>query len=140
MNILAISTLFPSESMPQHGIFVFNRLNAMANLDGVNITVLNPRPTSLFHRMLPKYEAQQREMKSEIESNFKAILRKDYFSIPGILKSKEHLFLMASVIGDLEKLHESDPFDHIDVHWSYPDLPLGIELAKRLGISCSVTL
>ena len=32
------------------------------------------------------------------------------------------------------------PFDHIDVHWAYPDLPFGLMLAKKWGIPCTVTL
>ena len=41
MRILAISTLFPTPEMTNHGIFVRNRLTAMSAEKDCNISIIN---------------------------------------------------------------------------------------------------
>jgi glycosyltransferase involved in cell wall biosynthesis len=142
MNILSISTLFPTPDMPNHGIFVYNRLKAMAKIHGNHITVLSPIPSSPAHKVLKRYAGQQHAPLVINDPNFQGgIYHPRYLSIPGFLKDKEHISLLKSKAWSLcLKLHQESPFDVIDVHWAYPDLPFAIRLAKHLGIKTSITL
>jgi glycosyltransferase involved in cell wall biosynthesis len=142
MNILSISTLFPTPDMPNHGIFVYNRLKAMAKISGNHITVLNPIPSSPAHKVLPRYAGQQSAPLEIIDPNFQGrIHHPRYLSIPGFFKDKEHQSLLKSKAWSLcLKLNQETKFDIIDVHWAYPDLPFAIRLAKHLGIKTTITL
>tara|TARA_Y100000310_G_scaffold126785_1_gene125794 strand:+ start:8912 stop:10162 length:1251 start_codon:yes stop_codon:yes gene_type:complete len=142
MNILAISTLFPTPTMPNHGIFVRNRLAAMKRKlgDEGSITVFNPIPTSPVHFLMSRYKQQQATPKISVDSELGDIHHSRYFALPGVLKSKEHTMLILSLEKELDKLHAQSPFTHIDAHWTYPDLPLAVKLAKKWGVPCSVTL
>ncbi len=139
MNILAISTLFPTQTMPNHGIFVRNRLEAMAK-EGHRITVVNPIPSSPMHKVMPRYKNQQHSPETEKREPFHAIFSPRYFALPGIRKAKEHEALIRAIKPLILKQNELLRFEHIDVHWTYPDLPLGIALAEELGIPCTITL
>lgn len=44
MNILTFTTLWPNREQPNFGIFVKNRVAALAKLDGVNVRVVAPVP------------------------------------------------------------------------------------------------
>ncbi|MEG3765059.1 glycosyltransferase [Alteromonas sp. 14N.309.X.WAT.G.H12] len=138
-RILAISTLFPTIEMPSHGLFVFKRLEAMAAQTNVEVTVCNPVPTSFIHRLMPRYKAQQ-SVSFQRRSGGMDIFCPRYKTIPGFKKDQEHESLIEDVMPYLLKLHEKRDFTRIDVHWTYPDLPLAIKLAKQWGIPCTLTL
>ena len=53
-RLLALSYLFPNVEKPNHGIFVYNRLNAMAKY--ADITVINPIPWSPLHFFINKFK------------------------------------------------------------------------------------
>lgn len=142
MRILAISTLFPTPEMPNHGIFVRNRLTAMSAEKDCNISIINPIPTSPLHKLMPRYAKQQAAPLTEDIEGLGRVYRPRYFAAPGVNKAGEHRALIRSATKIAEQLNKGTggPFDHIDVHWAYPDLPFGLMLAKKWGIPCTVTL
>jgi teichuronic acid biosynthesis glycosyltransferase TuaC len=141
MNILSISTLFPTPAMPHHGVFVKNRLMAMASNNNVNVTIVNPIPTSLLHRILGRYKEQQSAPdKLTISDGNIDVFHPRYKTLPSIQKDKEHVHLMRDLIPFLEKLHQERHFDIIDTHWAYPDLPLANVLSEKWGVPSFVTL
>lgn len=139
MRILAISTLFPTPDMPNHGVFVYNRLNAMAS-EGAEVVVINPLPWSPVHRLFTKYNGIK-NTPSYRKSEALDIYHPRYFSLPGVMKdieadtAKKAIMKLAAYL----KSHHGE-FDHIDVHWTYPDLPAALALAKLWNIPCSLTL
>lgn len=141
MNILAISTLFPTPDMPNHGVFVYNRLNAMAKEEGVSITVINPLPWSFIHPFFDKYNGLAKCPPKRGPIGELTVYHPRYFSIPGILKFIECNRVEIALWDVITKLMgKGEKFDRIDVHWTYPDLPAAINIAKKLNIPCSVTL
>lgn len=136
MNILAISTLFPTMENCHHGVFVKNRLAAMSKQDGVTINVCNPIPTSWLHRCFERYMAQQNSPFTEVWDNIH-IIRPRYSALPGINKGGEHKRLLKNVLG---QLCSQKHIDHVDVHWTYPDLALGLAIAKTKNVPCTITL
>lgn len=139
MNILAISTLYPTPDMPHHGLFVHNRLAAMHAEPGIQVTVLNPIPTSVAHRVLSRYKGQQSAPPHRVADGMQ-IHHPRYRALPGLFKDKEHLAVIKAIRPFAESMHQTSPFDCIDVHWTYPDLPLGIALSEAWGVPCRVTL
>jgi len=139
LEILAISTLFPTDTMPSHGVFVKNRLLAMADI-GCDITVVNPIPTSPFHKIISQYSEQQKSSLKSEPGKFKEVIHPRYFSLPAFFKDQEHVFLIKSLKSLLVEISNRSSFDMVDVHWTYPDLPLGIAISKMLNIPCRITL
>jgi len=134
-KILAISYLFPNSTQPNHGIFVFNRLKAMSKY--ADITVINPIPNSPVHGKIDKFKPLKQVA---YLANMKGldVYHPRYFSIPGHLKSIEVLSYRLAVLSVLKEI--GTDFDVIDLHWTFPDLPTGSYLSKKLNIPFNVTL
>lgn len=135
MRVLSISTLFPTPNALHHGVFVFNRVNAMAELNGVEVDMVSPIPTSPFHRRIRRYNAQQK-CPSYWERGNLTINSPRYFSLPGIAKSLERFTLKQKLLRSIDP----SSFDVIDVHWTYPDLPAALALSQHHKKPIAVTL
>lgn len=138
LRVLAISTLFPSPEAPHHGVFVFNRLNAMKRLNGVSVSVINPIPSSPFHRVMSRYAAQQ-SAPSEWQRGELRIASPRYFSLPVLGKQFESAVLQRRLDALVDKM-DMKKVDVIDVHWTYPDLPAARMIASRYHKPLVVTL
>ncbi|MDX1580718.1 MAG: glycosyltransferase family 4 protein, partial [Alphaproteobacteria bacterium] len=44
MKVLSFTTLYPNAAMPQHGVFVENRLKRLATRPGIDLKVMAPVP------------------------------------------------------------------------------------------------
>jgi teichuronic acid biosynthesis glycosyltransferase TuaC len=119
---------------------VLNRINAMIKHSGEDVVVLNPIPTSPIHKILPRYRAQQSCPDTTTNLSIQHIYHPKYLSIPGFFKDREHSSAIACILPLIENLNKKHSFERIDVHWTYPDLPLGLFVAKKLGIPCYLTL
>lgn len=135
MKILSISTLFPYPGLSHHGVFVKNRLEAIAEKQ--MITVISPVPDSFFHRFFEKYQPQRQSPYFEKHGRL-LVYRPRFLSFPGLFKEFEMQTCLHSIKSVIEK-HNID-FDVIDVHWGYPDLISAIELKKMTGKPVVFTL
>ncbi len=136
MKILALSYLFPNPAQPNYGVFVRNRLAALSRY--ADITVVNPLPWSPLHRFVPRFSAQ-RDVPAQRHDGDLHIHHPRFLSIPRYGKGIEP----ASYLRAIEKaLDGADPsgFDIVDMHWTFPDLPAGLALARRWGRPGMVTL
>lgn len=134
-KILAISYLFPNSEKPNHGIFVYNRLNAMAKY--ADVTVINPIPWSPLHSFIDKFK-HLRNIPAKTQRGNLTIYHPRYLSIPGYAKGIEiptYRSAVKRVINDI-----GFDFDLIDLHWTFPDLPTGDYLSNRYGVPYRVTL
>lgn len=136
MKILSISSLFPTPDMKNHGVFVENRLLSMSQIEGNELSIINPIPSSPIHKLIPKYKAQQSSPLHEHSNFFFDIYRPRFFSIPGFFKDLEHLFLLDKVRAYVR----DKKIDAIDVHWTYPDAVVAQQIAKELNVPYFVTL
>lgn len=135
IKILAISYLFPNCNQPNHGIFVLNRLKAMSKY--ADITVINPIADSPVHRKLNKFSHLQNIPTLEVINGIN-VYHPRFFSIPGHLKSIEVLTYRLAVQKVLDDIGYD--FDLIDLHWTFPDLPCGNWLSKKMNKPFHVTL
>jgi len=135
LKILAISYLFPNCKQPNHGIFVLNRLKAMAKY--ADITVINPIADSMLHRKIAKFSHLWSIPELEQIGGI-TVYHPRFFSIPGHLKSIEVLTYRRAVQKVLDEIGYE--FDLIDLHWTFPDLPCGNWLSNKIGKPFHVTL
>ncbi len=136
-RILAISYLFPNREQPNHGIFVLNRLRAMSQY--ADITVINPIPWSPLHRFFKRYRHYS-NLPEKDELQGLTVYHPRFLSIPKVMKSYEGDAYYKAILPVAKTLFDETKFDIVDMHWTFPDLPAGIKLAKIYGVPTCVTL
>lgn len=141
LNILCISSLYPSKQMPDFGVFVKRRIEAMSRQSGVKITLLTPYPDSWLRRLIPKYKDASFSISSDESSSLVNRIPVKFCSIPGCMKIIEALSAKSWLKKHANSLWSTyGPFDVIDVHWGFPDLDMGIWLAQLWQIPINFTL
>ena len=126
-KILAISYLFPNSQQPNHGIFVLNRLKAMSKY--AEVTVINPIPWNPLHLFFKKYK-HFRAIPSIDNIGGLTVYHPRFFSIPAVFKSLERFSYYRAIRLVSEQAGGKHAFDVIDLHWTFPDLPAAVKLAK----------
>ena len=144
MKILALSYLFPNSLNPEYGIFVYNRLKAVALHCDLRVIV----PLQWF-----PFLSRLRRSPSSNDSGIGKIERFQYvdgihvfyprfFSIPLIFKWIDSFSYFISILPIISRLRTTDKFDFdiIDIHWTYPDILSGYLLSKIFRKKYIVTI
>ena len=128
LRVLSLSTVFPSEDRPTHGLFVEERLARCA--ERADVTVLAPVP---WQRSLagPNRPTKRRGLR---------IHRPRFWYLPRFFKGLDGAALLRSVRGLAQRLHAGQPFDLIDAHFAWPEGAAALGLREALGIPVTVTL
>lgn len=139
MNILSISTMFPSKADPIFGIFVKRRLLALSKY--ANITVIAPQPYFPFITLLEKYKIRKSIPTHETINESMEAFYPRFFSIPYFLKPLDGIFMFISLFFFINKLKKKGfRFDLIDAHIAYPDGFCAVLLKKFFRIPVTITL
>lgn len=137
MRILALSYLYPNSVYPHYGIFVHNRLKAVSKYH--QVVVINPIPWFPGHFKLKRYKNyNQIPFKENIEGL--TIYHPRFFVIPLFFKFIDAFTYKSAVIPLVRNLFQKFPFDLVDLHWTYPDLPTGFILKSQYNKRMLVTL
>lgn len=138
LHVLTLSTLFPSASQPNFGIFVERQTRALAAREGVEVTVIAPVGLPPFPLSLAPHYARRRSLPMLETRNGLTVHRPRFPVLPGT-GGRWTAALMARAIAPLvRKLHREKPFDVIDASFFFPDGPVAMRLSAMLGISYSV--
>jgi teichuronic acid biosynthesis glycosyltransferase TuaC len=133
LRIVSVCRSLPTPADPSGGIFVFNRLAAMrARAD---VTIIQPVPYTPFIKPLPTWAAVGGRLLEGVE-----IHHAPMFYLPGILKSKDSMWLARAIGPAVEQLHRSEPIDLIDAHFGYPEGAGCVAIGRRLGIPVFITI
>ncbi len=138
-RILVFSTLFPNPGTPNAGVFIRERMFRVG--EKIPITVVSPRPwfpgQGLIQYFRPHFRPQtpKREIQDRIE-----ILYPRFFSVPGVFKSLDGLFMALGSLPTLLRLKKRFNFNLIDSHFAYPDGYAAGLLGKWLKIPITITL
>jgi glycosyltransferase involved in cell wall biosynthesis len=137
MRILALSYLFPNSVYPDAGVFVLNRLKAISRHHEVR--VINPIPWFPWNAQLRRYKDYDRIPREEILDGIQ-VYHPRFFSVPRILKGLDSLTYSLAVMPLARRLAQAWPYDVIDLHWTYPDLPSGWLLSRRMRLPFAATI
>ena len=138
-HIVVFSTLFPDALQPQAGLFIRERMFRVAA--SLPVTVVSPVPWFPFQALLrrgrPHFrpDASRRETQSGIE-----ILRPRYFSVPGLLKRFDGVFLAIGSFWTVLGLKRAGQLDILDAHFAYPEGYAATLLGRWLGVPVCITL
>ena len=140
LRVLLFSTLYPSSTRPQHGIFVETRLRELLRSGEVEVRVLAPVPW--FYSTDPRHGEQARMAATPAQENRHGIevLHPRYALIPKVGMTLAPLLLALACVGPIRKLlREGYDFDVIDAHYYYPDGVAAAWLARHFGKPLAIT-
>jgi teichuronic acid biosynthesis glycosyltransferase TuaC len=140
VQILTFTTLYPSASLPQHGIFVETRLRKLVESGAVAARVVAPCPWFPFaSERFGQHAAFARTPRAETRHALH-VDHPRYPVLPKIGMSAAPLALGAAVLPLLRRqLRDSTEFDLIDAHYFYPDGVAAVLLGRALGRPVVIT-
>ncbi|MCF8107523.1 MAG: glycosyltransferase [Desulfohalobiaceae bacterium] len=136
MNILVFTTVYPNQAQPGLGVFVRERMKRVAARH--QMEVIAPVPWFPLARVL-KAGYRPRVPRLEEQDGIR-VHHPRFFSVPGLFKCLDGLFVFLSVLITVLRLRKSFPFELIDAHFAYPDGLAAILLGKVLHVPVTVTL
>lgn len=140
MRLLTFSTLYPNAAMPQHGVFVENRLRHLLDSGKVASLVLAPVPW--FPSKNPRY-GQYAVFASVPDMETRAGIQVLHPRFPLLPKIGMNLtpWLMAAAMRPVLRrlIREGLQFDAIDAHYFYPDGVAAILLGKMFNKPVVIT-
>jgi len=131
LRILSFTTLFPNPEEPARGIFVRNRLAAIA--PHVDLTVAAPVNAGRNPRVL------RAPFRRRDPAGF-TVLHPPFAVLPGVFKSWDAKLLYRETAGRIRAALESGAIDLVDAHYAYPDGAAAALLAADLGVPFVLTV
>ncbi|MDC0609952.1 glycosyltransferase family 4 protein [Vibrio sp.] len=141
MKILTISTLFPYQNNPKHGVFVETRLkNLRTHFPDIEAKVIAPIPYfPLKGKIFGSYSQYACAPKFEVRYGID-VFHPRYLVVPKIGMTLTPLTLEQAIYKQAKALLDSGyDFDLIDGHYFYPDGVAIANVAKRLNKPFTVT-
>ena len=133
LHILSVSRNFPSPTDPSAGIFILNRVEAMARQADVH--AIQPVPYFPGVTPLPDWARlpgrTQRDLRIE---------HAPMFYLPRLLKQLDARWLERAVFGRARRLHGHRQLHLIDAHFGYPEGAGCLRIGQRLGLPVFITL
>lgn len=133
MRVLTFTRLWPNAMMPNHGVFIEERMRRVAALPEVEVEAVAPVP---WFPPLPgpdrwaKFaKVPRREVRHGIAAEHPR-----YALLPHLSAGLHGRALVAGSWSTVRRMHRTRPFDLIDAHFLHPDGFAAVELGRRLGI------
>lgn len=144
LRILSVSTMFPSEALPVHAVFVRHRLLALARF--AEVRVVSPIPdfpfvAHLVDKYAPRLQIPREQTHARGGHRLLASYPR-YFSVPAVAKPVEGYSLGRMLLTEIERIRRKEGFtpDLIDAHLAFPDGFGAVRAAQSLGLPVTVTL
>lgn len=133
LRIVSVCRSLPNPDDPSGGIFVLNRLAAMA--DGARLRVIQPIPYLPMVVPLPDWGKDATRAVRSLDITHAPMLY-----VPGVLKSVDATWLARAVHSLIARWHQEEPIDLIDAHFGYPEGAGCMQIARRLRIPLFITI
>jgi teichuronic acid biosynthesis glycosyltransferase TuaC len=142
MNILVFTSLWPNSEQPNLGIFVKNRIAALAQIDGINVRVVAPVPyfprgfqsSIIPDRWRRMARIADREMVAGIET-----FHPRHLVTPKVGMAFYSHWMARGAENLLKRLHAERPISLIDAHYVYPDGHAAVLLGESMNIPVAIT-
>jgi glycosyltransferase involved in cell wall biosynthesis len=138
-RIVVFSSLFPNPAQPNAGIFIRERMFRVG--ETLPLKVVAPVPWFPFQRLIRMWKPHFRPdmPASEVQAGVE-VFHPRFFSVPGIFKSLDGLFMAAGSWVTLWRLKREFDFQIIDAHFAYPDGYAAALLGKWFKVPVTITL
>jgi glycosyltransferase involved in cell wall biosynthesis len=133
LRIVSVCRTFPTPADASGGIFVLNRVAAMAKL--ADVSALQPIPYCPGLNPLPEWGRAPGH-----DAYGVSIAHAPMFYLPKVLKSLDASWLARAVAPVIKRLHAERKLDLIDAHFGYPEGVGCLAVARTLGIPAFITI
>lgn len=138
LRVLTFTSLFPNGQQPLHGLFVRERIKALARF--CDVRVIAPAPWTPPLRWLGERYYRYSQIAGKEQQMGLAVCHPRFVVIPKVCKSLDGLLLAACTWNSLKVMQRSFTFDLIDAHWAYPDGVAAAILAKFFRVPLALTV
>jgi len=138
MRILVISTPFPSQVDPTRGIFVKERIKAIAKLPQCDVQIISPVP---WFPPLKQFPSWYPWSQYPYQETFEGLsIHHPRYVLPPTIGGYFHPSLMyPAVRRAVRSIRQQFDFDIIDAHFVYPSGVVGAMLARELDLPLVIT-
>lgn len=119
MKVLVFTNLYPNHMMPNHGVFVKERMTKFAGLDGDQVKIVAPVPYFPPLKFNWRWKYSQVARRETIEGL--EVLHPRFVIPPKFGMSLYGLLMFLSTLPAVMKLKRDFDFEVIDAHYVYPD-------------------
>jgi len=137
LRILVLTHLFPNCKQKQHGVFIKERVQALAK--HASIQVVAPVPWFPPLKLFKKWYFYSQIPKHEIIDGV-AVFHPRFLLVPKIGRYLTGLFYFFCILNIILKRQRQFGFDILDVHWAYPDGFAGALFAELLHKPIMITV
>lgn len=138
MKILTFTSLFPNAVRPELGIFIQQRLAAVAGLTGDTVKVVAPVPFFPFWLRVARWQ-NYRDIPLQEQIEGITVFHPRYPFLPAICMPLHGLLMFLGSLSSVRCLHKEFGFDCIDAHYVYPDGFAAVLLGKVLDVPVFVS-
>lgn len=138
MKILTYTTIFPNEQFPRHGLFVRERIRAVARF--CDIRVMAPVPWVPDLAIVPDRYRQCRRIDACETQDGLCVDHPRFTVIPRVFKTADPVLLAAATLRPIRRLRQEFDFELIDAHWACPDGVAAVILANAMRVPVTVTV
>ncbi len=140
INLLTVTSLYPNQAMPTHGVFVENRLTQLVASSSVALRVVAPVPWFPFRTARFGAYARFARVPAEELRHGIPISHPRYPVLPKLGMSLAPFSLYAALASHVGRLmRDGHNFDLIDSHYFYPDGVAATLLGRRFGRPVVIT-
>ncbi|MEC8653697.1 MAG: glycosyltransferase [Planctomycetota bacterium] len=136
-HVITFTNLFPSQVMPQHGLFVRERMRRVAMAGGFQWTVVAPVPDVVWPLRRGVYRRWAAAPATELLDGV-TVHHPRFRHWPGMSQRRQAAAVREGARSLLRKLCEDGPAV-IDAHYLWPDGVAAGELARELGVPYTLT-
>ncbi len=138
-RLVVFTTLFPHPGQPNAGVFIRERMFRVGQ--HLPLVVVAPVPWFPLQGLLRVFRPHFRPAapRHEVQNGFE-VFHPRFFSIPGLFKSLDGIFMALSTLPLMLRLKRRFGFDVIDAHFVFPDGDAATLLGKWLGVPVTITL
>lgn len=141
LRVLTFTSLFPSEAMPRHGIFVETRLRHLVRDCPVDARVVAPVPWFPFrHPRFGRYARYAATPRRAVRPCGLEVRHPRYLMLPGVgMHFQPDSMARAARSSVAELISSGWQPDIVDAHYLYPDGVAAASLARSLGLPLVLT-
>ncbi|MFZ5595319.1 MAG: glycosyltransferase [Pseudomonadota bacterium] len=138
-RLVVFTTLFPHPGQPNAGVFIRERMFRVGQ--HLPLVVVAPVPWFPLQGLLRLFRPHFRPAapRREVQDGFE-VFHPRFFSIPGLFKSLDGIFMALSTLPLMLRLKRRFGFDVIDAHFAFPDGDAATLLGKWLRVPVTITL
>ncbi|MCY2967233.1 MAG: glycosyltransferase [Planctomycetota bacterium] len=137
-KVLVLASTFPSSVQPIHGVFVKERVKAVAARDEFDLRVMSPIPYFPPLKFFPRWYPLSQVPRQEVIDGL-AVSRPRYALIPKIGGYWHSELMYWGIRNAVKRLYAEFPFELIDAHFVYADGVVAAMLGRDYNVPVVMT-